>query len=67
MSDNPMAIIYKHRKEPIPALPAHVAMFQPLVSRLLGKVPDERYPDAATAAEAIRAAAREHLSEDVAA
>ncbi len=60
VSDNPMAIIYKHRKLPIPALPAQVAMFQPLVAKLLGKTPDERYPDAAAVAEAIRAAAREH-------
>jgi len=44
-----------------------VAMFQPLVSRLLGKTPDERYPDAAATVEAIREAAREHLSEDLAA
>ncbi len=42
-------------------------MFQPLVSRLLGKTPEERYPDAAAAIEAIRAAAREHLAEDIAA
>jgi hypothetical protein len=62
-----MAIIYKHRKSPIPALPEPVAMFQPLVSTLLGKTPDERYPDAAAAVEAIRAAAREHLAEDLAA
>ena len=67
LSDNPMAIIYKHRKTPIPALPEAVAMFQPLVSKLLGKTPDERYPDAAAAVEAIRAAAREHLAEDLAA
>jgi tRNA A-37 threonylcarbamoyl transferase component Bud32/CheY-like chemotaxis protein len=67
LSDNPMAIIYKHRKSPIPALPEAVAMFQPLVSKLLGKTPDERYPDAAAAVEAIRAAAREHLAEDIAA
>jgi serine/threonine protein kinase len=66
-SDNPMAIIYKHRKSPIPALPEPVAMFQPLVSKLLGKTPDERYPDAAATVEAIRAAAREHLSEELAA
>jgi serine/threonine protein kinase len=66
-SENPMAIIYKHRKSPIPPLPQAVAMFQPLVSRLLGKTPDERYPDAAAAVEAIRAAGREHLAEDVAA
>ncbi len=66
-SDNPMAIIYKHRKEPIPSLPEPVAMFQPLVSRLLGKTPEERYPDAAAAMQAVRDAAREHLAEDVAA
>jgi hypothetical protein len=42
-------------------------MFQPLVAKLLGKTPDERYPDAAATIEAIRAAAREHLSEDLAA
>jgi len=66
-SDNPMAIIYKHRKSPIPALPAHVSMFQPLVSTLLAKTPEERYPDAATAIEAIRASVREHFAEDVAA
>jgi serine/threonine-protein kinase PpkA len=66
-SDNPMAIIYKHRKSPIPMLPEPVAMFQPLVSRLLGKTPEERYPDAAAAIEAIRAAAREHLAEEIAA
>ncbi len=34
--------------------------------RLLGKTPEERYPDAATAIEAIRAAAREHLAEEIA-
>ena len=67
MSDNPMAIIYKHRKTPIPALPAEVAAFQPLVSRLLGKTPDERFPNAAAAVEAIREAAREHLSVELAA
>lgn len=67
LSDNPMAIIYKHRKSPIPTLPEHVSMFQPLVSTLLGKTPEERYPHAAAAVEAIRAAGREHLAEDVAA
>jgi hypothetical protein len=62
-----MAIIYKHRKSPIPALPGHVSMFQPLIATLLGKTPEERYSDAAAAVEAIRAAGREHLAEDVAA
>jgi tRNA A-37 threonylcarbamoyl transferase component Bud32/DNA-binding NarL/FixJ family response regulator len=67
MSENPMAIIYKHRKEQIPALPEAVAAFQPLVSKLLGKTPDERFPNAAAAVEAIREAARTHLSEGLAA
>jgi tRNA A-37 threonylcarbamoyl transferase component Bud32/DNA-binding NarL/FixJ family response regulator len=67
LSDNPMAIIYKHRKAPIPALPEAVAVFQPLVSKLLGKTPEERFADAAEAVEAIRAAAREHLSVELAA
>lgn len=67
VSENPMAIIYKHRKAPIPALPPQVQVFQPLVSRLLAKTPAERYPSAAAAAEAILEAARQHLSEDLAA
>src|SRR5690606_37692533 len=29
VADNPMAIIYKHRKAPIPVLPERLAMFQP--------------------------------------
>jgi hypothetical protein len=67
VSDNPMAIIYKHRKAPIPSLPDAVAVFQPLVEKLLAKSPDDRFATAVAAAEAIRAAAREHLSEELAA
>jgi tRNA A-37 threonylcarbamoyl transferase component Bud32/DNA-binding NarL/FixJ family response regulator len=66
-SDNPMAIIYKHRKAPIPSLPERAAVFQPLVAKLLAKTPEERFQTAEAAAEAIRAAAREHLSEELAA
>jgi tRNA A-37 threonylcarbamoyl transferase component Bud32/CheY-like chemotaxis protein len=67
LSENPMAIIYKHRKSPIPSLPAELAAFQPLVSKLLGKTPGERYPNAGAAADAIRELAREHFSEELAA
>jgi tRNA A-37 threonylcarbamoyl transferase component Bud32/CheY-like chemotaxis protein len=67
LSENPMAIIYKHRKSPIPSLPAELAAFQPLVSKLLGKTPEERYPNAGAAADAIRELAREHFSEELAA
>ncbi len=67
LSDNPMAIIYKHRKAPIPVLPEGAAAFQPLVAKLLAKTPEERFQSAEAAAEAIREAAREHLSEELAA
>ncbi|HEV2286492.1 MAG TPA: protein kinase, partial [Steroidobacteraceae bacterium] len=33
-ADNPMAIVYKHRKEPVPRLPAGCAALQPLIERL---------------------------------
>lgn len=52
-ADNPMAIIYKHRKEPVPRLPAPLAHLQPLIERLLAKSPAERFPDASQAAAAL--------------
>src|SRR2546430_8052987 len=41
-ADNPMAIVYKHRKEPVPQLPPQFAAVQPLLERLLAKVPADR-------------------------
>lgn len=52
-AENPMAIIYKHRKEPIPALPRDLAPLQPLISRLLAKSPKDRFADAARTAAAL--------------
>jgi eukaryotic-like serine/threonine-protein kinase len=52
-ADNPMAIVYKHRKEPVPRLPGRCAALQPLIERLLAKSPDERYATAAEAAQAL--------------
>jgi eukaryotic-like serine/threonine-protein kinase len=55
MAENPMAIIYMHRKSPVPQLPeAHVAL-QPLLQKLLAKEPAERFDSAAQAAAAIGA------------
>src|ERR1700733_1051732 len=51
--DNPMAIIYKHRHEPIPRLPADLAHLQPLIDSLLAKDPEARLSDAVAAAEAL--------------
>jgi hypothetical protein len=50
-----MAIIYKHRKEPVPQLPERFAFLQPIVERLLAKLPQDRFSTAQEAAEALEA------------
>jgi eukaryotic-like serine/threonine-protein kinase len=52
-ADNPMAIVYKHRREPVPRLPRQFAAVQPVLERLLAKAPADRYADAHAAAEAL--------------
>jgi len=52
-ADNPMAIVYKHRKEPLPQLPAQLAAVQPVLERLMAKLPAERFADAREAASAL--------------
>ena len=47
--NNPMAIIYKHRNQPVPRLPAPVARWQDIVDVLLAKRPGDRYASAAQA------------------
>lgn len=54
---NPMAVIYKHRNQPIPRLPAAVAHWQPLIDSLLAKRPAERYGNALEAERVLREAA----------
>ena len=53
-ADNPMTVLYMHRNSPIPQLASELAPLQPLVDRLLAKEADDRYPDAAVAARAIK-------------
>ena len=53
-AENPMAIVYKHRKEPIPRLPAQFEAVQPLLERLLAKTPADRIATAEEAAEALQ-------------
>src|SRR3984957_10528981 len=53
VAENPMAIIYMHRKAPVPPLPQAHAALQPLVHRLLAKSPAERFDSAQDAAAAI--------------
>jgi DNA-binding response OmpR family regulator len=52
-AENPMAIVYKHRKEPLPQLPEQFAVVQPVLARLMGKLPAERFADAQHAAAAL--------------
>jgi tRNA A-37 threonylcarbamoyl transferase component Bud32 len=60
-AENPMALIYKHRKEPVPQLPPAFAELQPIIDRLLAKTPDERYVDAGEVATALEGAFRQML------
>jgi len=55
-ADNPMAIIYMHRNAPLPQLPDKLADLQPLIDRLLAKLPQDRIVSAAEAVRAIEAA-----------
>jgi len=54
-AENPMAIVYKHRKEPLPQLPPQLKAVQPVLERLLAKLPAERFVDANEAALALEA------------
>jgi eukaryotic-like serine/threonine-protein kinase len=55
-AENPMAIIYKHRKEPVPRLPAPFAALQPIIERFLAKDPQDRYSNATEARLALEKA-----------
>ncbi len=48
-AENPMAIIYLHRNAAIPRLPKDLAALQPLLDRMLGKQPQDRFSNAAEA------------------
>jgi eukaryotic-like serine/threonine-protein kinase len=47
LAPSPMAVIYKHSHAPIPRLPEDLAHLQPLLDKLLGKEPQDRYQSAA--------------------
>jgi hypothetical protein len=64
-AENPMALIYKHRKEPVPHLPVAFEAMQPIIDRLLAKLPEDRYADAGEAATALEGAFRLVLKSEV--
>ena len=63
-AENPMAIVYKHRKEPVPRLPQDLTPLQPLAERLLAKVPADRFASAAEAAQALTRTLGEWLARE---
>lgn len=46
-ADSAVAVGIMHVSDPIPELPEHLAIFQPIVSRALAKKPDQRYQNGA--------------------
>lgn len=58
VAENPMAIIYKHRKEPVPLLPEPFQAMQPMIERFLAKDPADRYANATEARVALEQAYR---------
>ncbi len=58
VAENPMAIIYKHRKEPVPKLPEPFEALQPMIERFMAKDPQDRYPNATEARLALENAYR---------
>jgi len=52
-AENPMAIVFKHRKDPIPQLPLEFADLQGVLERLMAKSPADRYGEAGEAAAAL--------------
>ena len=50
-----LAVAYAHVNDPAPALPTELADWQPVVDRLLGKSPEDRYGSAGELAEVLGA------------
>lgn len=61
MAENPMAIVYLHRKSPVPQLPQELAAYQGILDRLLAKTPAERFGSALETERALEEAMSEPL------
>ncbi len=53
LASTPMAVIYKHSHAPLPQLAPELTYLEPLIHRLLGKDPRDRYQTAAELLDAI--------------
>ncbi len=49
-------VLYSHLRNPIPELPLHVRVFQPIINRLLAKKSNDRYASSAELLETLSAA-----------
>jgi serine/threonine-protein kinase PpkA len=54
-ADNAMALIYRHAKQPVPALPEALRSLQPLMNQLLAKRREDRFASALALARALEA------------
>jgi DNA-binding response OmpR family regulator len=55
LAPSPMGVIYKHSHSPIPTLPPELAVWQPLLERLLAKEPADRFQSAGELVAAVDA------------
>ena len=53
IADDPLSLALMHRDDAIPVLPEGFKKFQPIMSNLLAKNREERFPDAATLLQAL--------------
>ena len=58
-----LAVALRHLNDPVPALPGHLAEWQPLLDRLLAKSPEDRYGSVRELTEALASGALPHVSE----
>lgn len=66
LADNPMAIIYMHRKAPVPRLAPPLQSLQPVLDRLLAKDPADRFETAGELADTLEESLRVSSAEQVA-
>ena len=52
-ADDPYTLVLKHLNDPLPQLPIAVAIYQPIINKLLAKEPIDRYVSAAEFATAL--------------
>jgi len=63
IADNPMAVVYMHRNDPLPPMPQPLRPLEPLVHRLMAKRPDDRFASAGDVAAAIERAREAWLAQ----